>query len=57
MVSAARCTVNNNDSDAVKAYSATLGQIKNLKCAINCPAITCSTKPTGICNQSSTCQQ
>lgn len=50
-------TVNSSDAQAVKTYLDTLDQIKNLKCAVNCPAITCSTKPTGICMQGGTCQQ
>jgi hypothetical protein len=50
-------SVDDENSDAVKAYEATLAQVKELKCAINCPAIACTQHPTGVCNQSGTCAQ
>ncbi len=50
-------TVDVATSDAVKAYEATLAQIKALGCSVNCPALACSSKPTGKCLQNGTCAQ
>jgi hypothetical protein len=50
-------TVSAAGSDAVKAYEATLTQIRSAHCPVNCPAIACTTKPTETCNPSGICQQ
>jgi hypothetical protein len=52
-------TVSNATSDAVKTYEATLAQIKASHCAVNCPALACSTKPTMTCDaiNGGTCRQ
>jgi hypothetical protein len=44
-------TVTNPDSAAVKSYEAALKAYNDAKCVANCPAIACSTKPSGMCMQ------
>ena len=50
-------TVDSQSSDAVKAYEATLAQVKASHCMVSCPGIACSTKPSGVCSQAGSCQQ
>jgi hypothetical protein len=42
-------TVESATSDATNAYLATLNEIKNGGCAVDCPGMSCSTKPSGNC--------
>ena len=50
-------TVTSGDSLASKAYENALQAIKDANCVINCPAVTCSTKPSLLCEQSGSCAQ
>jgi hypothetical protein len=50
-------TVNEPNGDSVKAYEATLMELQSAHCAFNCPALACSTKPSGMCDQTGACKQ
>jgi len=50
-------TVTSGDSLAAKAYESALQAVKDAKCVISCPPVTCSTKPTLFCQQSGSCMQ
>jgi hypothetical protein len=50
-------SVTSATSDAVKIYEATLAQIQKAGCLVSCPAIACSTKPSGVCSQTNICAQ
>ncbi len=42
-------TVTDPNSAGVKTYEAALKAFTDAKCVANCPAIACSTKPSGMC--------
>ena len=50
-------SVTSESSDAVKIYEATLQQIQKAGCLVSCPAIACSTKPSGVCSETDSCAQ
>ena len=50
-------TVTSGDSLSAKAYENALQAVKNANCTINCPPVTCSTKPSNICQTSGSCVQ
>jgi hypothetical protein len=54
-------SVTNADSNTVKTYEDTLQAIKDAHCDVACPALACSTNPSGQCTQQSaqtgTCAQ
>ena len=50
-------TVTSGDSLSVKAYVSAREAVKSANCQVNCPPITCSSKPSNVCQQNGACAQ
>jgi hypothetical protein len=50
-------TVTSGDSLSAKAYENALQAVKDAKCPVNCPPVTCSAKPSNVCQTTGSCAQ
>jgi len=50
-------TVTSGDSLTSQDYLTALKAVKDAHCSINCPNLTCSQKPTDVCDKNGSCAQ
>ena len=50
-------TVTSSDSLASKDYLTALKAVRDAQCAVNCPNLACSQKPTDVCDKNGNCTQ